>query len=287
MTEKWNQQCTSLLLWVPCSLDGLTTTNTSSAAGRDQADLLAGWGVAGHGRRVTNVLMVTTTMGMLHGVSGHTTNLGPAVALAAEAVVRVTGLEDWLLDTASTSDDADHGAAAGRDRLLLPAGELQAGAPGLGVVGDDDAVVTGCAGKGAAVAGLGLNVADDATFGDVSQWEDVSDGERGLLSAEDGLSGEHTLGCDEELLCAAVLVRVAELDAGEGCTSAGLVLDGLHDASHEAVALCVVEDAELGWAQALVAVNLVHGTLTLTASEDCLSHIDELLRQKKPLRKCA
>jgi hypothetical protein len=265
-------QNTDLLLGVPCALDGLTTTNTTSAAGSNQTDLLAGGSVAGHRGGVTNVLMVTTTVGMLHGVTGNTTDLGPAVALTAEAVEGVTGLEDGLLDTTTTGDNADHGAALGGHGLLLAAGELQAGTAGIEVVGDDDAVVTASTSEDATVTSLGLNVADDATLGDVAQGHDVADGKGGLGTAEDGLAGEHALGGNHELLHAAVLVRVAEFHAGKGGTTPGLVLDGLDDTAHETMTLGVVQNAELGGAKALVAVDLVHGTLTLTASENGLSH---------------
>ena len=262
----------NLLLRVPCALDGLTTTNTTRAAGSNQTDLLAGGSVTGHRRGVTNVLMVTTTVGMLHGVTGHTTNLGPAVALATEAVVRVTGLEDRLLDTATARDDADHSTAARGDGLLLAAGELQAGTTGLEVVGDDDAVVTAGASDRATVTELGLHVADDATLRHLAQRQDVADGQGGLDAAVHRLAGEHTLRGHHQLLDALVLVRVAELHAGQGGTTAGLVLDGLDDTAHEAVTLSVVQNAQLGGAKALVAVHLVHGTLTLTAGEDGLTH---------------
>merc|ERR1739840_44487 len=45
--------------------------------------------------------MVTTTVGMLHGVHGNTTNLGPAVPLVF--VVSTTSLQDGLVDTSTTS----------------------------------------------------------------------------------------------------------------------------------------------------------------------------------------
>ena len=96
-----------LLVGVVGTLEGATSTNTSGAAGGDESDLLAGGAVTAHSGGVSNVLMVTTTMGMLNGVTGNTTNLGPAVTLAAEAEEGVTGLEDGLLDTSATSDDAD------------------------------------------------------------------------------------------------------------------------------------------------------------------------------------
>mmetsp|Transcript_30165 Transcript_30165/g.93084 ORF Transcript_30165/g.93084 Transcript_30165/m.93084 type:complete len:282 (+) Transcript_30165:29-874(+) len=274
---RWFQGCSSatsglLVVAVPRALDGLTTTDTASAAGGDQTDLLARGAVAADGRRVTNVLVVTTTVGVLHGVTGHTTHLGPAVALGAEAVVRVTGLEDRLLDTATASDDADHGTARRRHGLLVARGQLQARAAGVGVVRDDDAVVTRGASEGRAVTSLGLDVAHDAALRDLAERQDVADGHTGLVAAVDGLAGEHALGGDEELLHALVLVRVAELDAGERGAAPGVVLDVTDDAAHEAVALGVVEAAELGRAQTAVAVDGVHGGRTLTLRQDNLAH---------------
>lgn len=252
--------------------DGAATTNTAGTAGSDQTNLLARGAVAGNSGGVTNVLMVTTTVGVLNGVTGNTTNLGPAVTLTAEAVVGVTGLEDGLVNTATATDDTNDGTAGGADGLLVARGELDAGAAGVLVVGDDDAGVARGAGKGAAVSGLGLNAADGAGLGDVADGEDVAHNEGSALTADHGLAGEHALGGDEELLHALVLVGVAELDAGEGGAAANLVLDGLDDTAHVTVALGVVSNAEAGGAETLVAVDGVHGAGALTAGENDLTH---------------
>lgn len=56
-------------------LDDVGTAQATSAAGGNETDLLARGGPAGDGGRVANVLLVTTTVGVVHGVHGHTTNL--------------------------------------------------------------------------------------------------------------------------------------------------------------------------------------------------------------------
>lgn len=56
-------------------LDHGCTAQATSAAGSNETDLLARGCPAGHGGGVTNVLVVTTTVGMLHWVHGHTTHL--------------------------------------------------------------------------------------------------------------------------------------------------------------------------------------------------------------------
>lgn len=44
-------------------------------AGGDESNLLARGGIPPHGGGVPDMLMVTTTVGMLHRVHGHTTHL--------------------------------------------------------------------------------------------------------------------------------------------------------------------------------------------------------------------
>merc|ERR1719216_756188 len=70
------------------------------------------------GRWVTNMLMVTTTMGMLDGVHGHTSDLGPAVPLDSVLVVSTASLEHGLVASTATSDDADDGPVLGGVELL-------------------------------------------------------------------------------------------------------------------------------------------------------------------------
>lgn len=56
----------------------------AGAAGGDETDLLTGRRKAVGRRGVPDVLVVTTTEGVLHGVHRHTTHVGPLVALDAE-----------------------------------------------------------------------------------------------------------------------------------------------------------------------------------------------------------
>lgn len=57
------------------ALDDSGTTQTASAAGSNETALLARGRKAVASGGVTNVLVVTTTVGVLHGVHGHTTHL--------------------------------------------------------------------------------------------------------------------------------------------------------------------------------------------------------------------
>jgi hypothetical protein len=70
--------CTTLIL------DLLGTTEQTRPPRGDETGLLTLDGVSGDGRGFTNMLVVTTTVGMVDGVHGNTTSPGPAVALGSE-----------------------------------------------------------------------------------------------------------------------------------------------------------------------------------------------------------
>merc|ERR1719152_47434 len=97
----------------------LAAAQLASAARGDQADLLAGHGVAANGRRVANVLVVTTTVWVLDGVHGDATRLRPRVALGLVLVERTASLEHRLVDAATAGNDADRCTRKAGDGLLL------------------------------------------------------------------------------------------------------------------------------------------------------------------------
>ena len=109
---------TSLTLTVPrrrpvCGIKRVQSTieserdNPTYPASSNKTDFLTGDGRAGDGGRLTDMLVVTTTVGMVDGVHRHTTSTRPAVALSLELVERTAGLEQRLVDTATAGDDAD------------------------------------------------------------------------------------------------------------------------------------------------------------------------------------
>ena len=128
---------------------------------------------------MTNVLVVTSSVRMLDGVHGHTSDLGPLVALGLVLVVSTASLHDGLVHTTTASDDTDRSAGKRRDGLLGARRQLDARLLGVGVVADDGGVVARRASDGAAVASLLLEVAHDGTLGHASNGEDVANSELG------------------------------------------------------------------------------------------------------------
>lgn len=99
--------------------DDLGTSNSSSTTGSNETDLLTRRGITADSGRVTNVLMVTSSVRMVDGVHGHTTNSWPAVSLSFIFVESTAGFKDRLLDTASSSNNTDGTTRSRRDELNI------------------------------------------------------------------------------------------------------------------------------------------------------------------------
>lgn len=159
--------------------DLLGARDTTGTAGGDETDLLTRGGVPPDGRSVTDVLVVTTTVRVVHGVHGHTTDLRPAVPLGLVLVVSATGLQHGLVDPSTTGNDANHGAGIGGDGLLGAGRQLDPGHALVGVVRDERGVVARGTGERTTITGAGLDVADDGTLGHRADGKDVTDGKLG------------------------------------------------------------------------------------------------------------
>ena len=66
---------------------------------------------------MTDVLLVTTTVGMVDGVHGNTSDSGEVILLCLSFPVCVGGLEEELIGSLTTSNHANHGSAATLDGL--------------------------------------------------------------------------------------------------------------------------------------------------------------------------
>lgn len=100
------------------------------------------------------MLMVTTTMGMLDGVHGDTSHSGPVVPLGLHLVPHVTGLQDWLVGSSTTGNEANHGSALRGDGLPGSGWESDSGLSSVLGVSDDDAGGSGGSCEGASISGL-------------------------------------------------------------------------------------------------------------------------------------
>jgi len=84
------------------------------------------------------MLLVTTTMGMVHGVHCHTSHVGPSSSLCLELVMLVTGFADRFIDSATSSNNSNHGSAVTRDGSSASTGQSDSGLATVISVSDDD-----------------------------------------------------------------------------------------------------------------------------------------------------
>ena len=193
-----------------------TTTNTTGTTSSDQTDLLTRASTSTAGRRLTNVLMVTTTVRVIDRVHTDTADLGPLVALHSVLVVAATSLQHGLIHTTTTSDKTDHGTATTHHTAhthlpalnsLLDTGRKTDVSHALVIrVTDHSGVIARAASEGTTIAHLVLHVADHSTFGHFAERNDVTDGNLGLLTAVHGLTSVHAFGSNEELLIELVVI---------------------------------------------------------------------------------
>ena len=263
------------------------TTQTTSAAGGDETDLLTGRATAANSGGVANVLMVATTVGVINGVHCDTTNLGPLVTLGPVLVASATGLGNRLVHAATTGDDADHGTAIGAHSLAGTGWELDTGQVLIGDMRNDGDIVPRCTGELAAISGRALQVAHDGTFWHGADGEDVADVELSLLTAVHVLTSVHTLSGDEQLLISAVVVSIAELDLAERSATTRVVHNVVDDTLDVSVALGEVDGAKLGGSLAVVGVSSEDGTTTLTLCADDATHFPVCVCERPSLLACA
>merc|ERR1712002_1243567 len=135
------------------------------------------------------MLMVTTTVGMLDGVHSNTTNLRPAVALNPVLVVGTASLQHGLINTATTSNNANHGT----------------------VVGNDLGIVARGTGNTAAVSTLLFQVADDGSLRQVTNGHDIANIHVSFLATVEELSSVHALSSKEDFLADPVGIWITEV----------------------------------------------------------------------------
>jgi len=65
------------------------------------------------------MLMVTTTVRMLDGVHGNTSNSGPVLPLSLHLIVGSVGPKKRLIGSLTTSGDTNHSSAVSNDLLSV------------------------------------------------------------------------------------------------------------------------------------------------------------------------
>jgi len=221
---------------------------------------------------VTDVLMVTTTVGMLDGVHGDTSHSGPVLLLGLVFVVRVVGSQERLVASLSAGNDADHGSAASEDGFTNAGGESDSGLLAIFGVTDDDAGSTGGTGEGASVSELGLAGRNDGSLRHAVEGHDIANLQRSFFARIHKHAGVHTFDGDEILSAVLVSVCVSENNLSEGRSSAGIVNNVPDDTLSVSLSLHEVEGSELCRCYSLVSVSFKDSAASASLGSDASSH---------------
>ena len=84
----------------------------------------------------------------------------------------------------------------------------------IGIVTDDNSVITRGPSEYTTVTNMVLNIADNSSFRNRSEWEHVTNNKCGLLTTVNELSSVQTLSCNEQLVLFLVPEGVTESDLG-------------------------------------------------------------------------
>ncbi len=139
----------------------LSTSESTSSSSSNKTDLSTGGSVSLDSGRFTNMLLVTSSEGMVNRVHTNTLDSGPAMSLSLVFVILVTSLQDRLVTSSSSSDNAEHSSGRAGDGLLGSGRELEFSLVVLVGVGDDDGVGAGGSGEGSSVTHVLFDIADD------------------------------------------------------------------------------------------------------------------------------
>jgi len=196
--------------------------------------------VSPSGSRVTNVLMVTTTMRMLDGVHGNTSHARPVLPLGLGLEVGGVSPEKRLVAPLSAGGHTDHSSAPSHDGLADAGGESHTRLLTIFRVANDNAGGARGTGNGATITSLCLNAGDDGAFGHGVDGQDIADLQGSFLAGIDEHAGVHALNGDEVFSALLVFVLISENNLGERSTTARIMNDVLDYAPHVALTFSVV-----------------------------------------------
>ena len=116
----------------------LSSSDKTSSSGGNKSYLDTWWCVSGKGTWVTNMLLVTSSVGMVYGVHSHTSHSWPVLSLRFVLVEDSSSFKDWFVGSSSSGDDSNHGSAVSRNGSSAAGWESESGLPSLVDVADDD-----------------------------------------------------------------------------------------------------------------------------------------------------
>ena len=242
----------------------LDSTKTASTSGTDETNLTSSRTIFRDSRRHTNVLVVTSSVGMLHRILRDTTNFRPAIALHRVFVVSSSSLEKGLVGTSSSSYNSNLSTDCRWDCLFASRRKAETSGSLVLIVCDHNREGTTGACKRTTVAKLGFYIANNRSLGHAVQRQDVPNSQGSLLPAVDELTGVHAFRAQKEFGVSFIAVGIQELDFRNRSSTTRVVDNVLNDTPNVSMLLSIVQWTEFHGTLACSYMGLENGGFTLT-----------------------
>lgn len=217
-------------------LDGsLSSSDEPSSSGSKQSDFLSVRGVSADGRGMPNMLLITSSMGMVYGVHSHSSNSWPSSSLCLGLMVWISGFAHWLVGSSTSSNDSNHGSAVPRNSSSASTWKSHSGLLSIIWMSNDDCWSATCSCERSSVTSFSFTVWNNSSFWHGVDWQDIADWEWSysiinikranltLGTAIDELTGIKTFHCNEILSSMLISVGISKHYSGKRCSSAWVV----------------------------------------------------------------
>lgn len=146
-----------------------SSDKTSSSSG-DETDFLSMRGISANSGRMTNMLLVTTTMRMIYGIHSHSSNSWPASPLRFVFVILATSLANWLIGSSTSSTNSYHSSAIPWNGSSAATWESNSGLSSIISVTDDNSWCSTCSCERSSVSCLSFTIWNDSSFRKEVHW---------------------------------------------------------------------------------------------------------------------
>lgn len=255
----------------------LGSSQDTCSPGGNETNLLTRSEVSTNRGWMTNMLVISSSVRVFNWILRHTSDTRPRLVLDLVLVVGSSCLQQWLINTASSSDHPNDSTAMGVQSLSGTRWVSNTGLLTILGMSNDHTAASGCPGNLTTIHRMSLNSGNDSSFRTRSEGEQITRHQCSRLSGLDVHTGVQTLYADPSVLQETELVPVPEHNLAHRGATARLVEDLLDNSSNLVMPLREIEWTELGWSL-LVSVSVLESWgLTPSADQDYLTHGDDFL----------
>lgn len=188
------------ILSLVLSFDDPTSSDSSSSSSGDETDLLS-WGcISSDSGSLSNVLMVSSSVRMFNWIHGYSSHDWPTVSLSLVLMVGSSCFQNRLVDSSSSSNNANHRSVDWTHDLLGSWRKLHSSLLCVRIVSNYSTVISRSSGQFSSISALLFDVANDSSFRHGSDWKYIPDLKSSLSTTVNKLSRVHALSSQEELL---------------------------------------------------------------------------------------